>query len=110
MEIKTSEYKRCTVIKASGRVDSATAPDLDAALKQLNANGVFNIVFDMTEVTFVASRGWWVLIDVQKTCKPKGGEIVLACVDKSIQESLNLVGMDTYFKSFDDVVTAVGSF
>lgn len=110
MDIQSTEFKRCTVVKANGRIDSATAPDLDAALKQLNANGVYNIVFDMTDVTFVASRGWWVLIDVQKACKPKGGEVALACIDKSIQESLKLVGMDTYFKSFDDILSAVGSF
>jgi anti-anti-sigma factor len=58
----------------------------------------------------MASAGWWVLIDIQKSCKPKGGEIVLACVDKGIRDSLKLVGMDTYFKAFDDVLTAVGSF
>jgi anti-anti-sigma factor len=64
----------------------------------------------MTDINFMASAGWWVLIDIQKTCKPKGGEIVLASVDKGIRDSLKLVGMDSYFKIFDDVLTAVGSF
>jgi anti-anti-sigma factor len=110
MDIQSTEYKRCTVIKTSGRVDGSNAPELSTALKQLNANNVFNIVFDMSEVNFMASAGWWVLIDIQKTCKPKGGELVLAAVDQGIRDSLKLVGMDTYFKIFNDVVTAVGSF
>jgi anti-anti-sigma factor len=110
MDIQSTEYKRCTVIKASGRIDGSNAPDLGAALKQLNANGVYDIVFDMSDIKFMASAGWWVLIDVQKSSKPKGGELVLAAVDKGIRDSLKLVGMDTYFKIFDDVTSAVGSF
>lgn len=110
MDIQSTEYKRCTVIKANGRIDGSNAPDLATALKQLNANGVFNVIFDMSEISFMASAGWWVLIDVQKASKPKGGELVLAAVDKGIRESLKLVGMDTYFKIYDDVTAAVGSF
>lgn len=110
MDIQSIEYKRCTVLKTSGRVDGSNAPELSTAFKQLNTNGIYNLVFDMTDINFMASAGWWVLIDIQKTCKPKGGEIVLACVDKSIRDSLKLVGMDSYFKIFDDVLSAVGSF
>jgi anti-anti-sigma factor len=110
MDIQSTEFKRCTVIKTSGRVDGSNAPELGAALKQLNSNNIYHIVFDMTDVKFMASAGWWVLIDVQKTCKPKGGELVLAAVDKGIRDSLKLVGMDTYFKIYDDLTSAVGSF
>jgi anti-anti-sigma factor len=71
--------------------------------------GMRNIVFDMSEVNFMASAGWWVLIDVQKACKPVG-ELVLVKVDQGIKDSLHIVGMDSYFHSFDDVTSAVGSF
>jgi len=110
MDIQSTEHKRCTVIKSSGRIDGSNAPELSTALKQLNSNGVYNIVLDMSDIKFMASAGWWVLIDIQKSCKPKGGELVLAAVDKGIRDSLKLVGMDTYFKIFDDLTTAVGRF
>lgn len=110
MDIQSTEFKRCTVVKAIGRIDGSNAPDLSAALKQLNTNGVFDIVFDMSDIHFMASAGWWVLIDVQKTSKAKGGEVVLASVDQGIRDSLKLVGMDTYFKIYDDLTSAVGSF
>jgi len=109
MDILHTEHKRCTVIKTSGRIDGSNAPDLGKTLKEVMEKGVYNIVFDMTEVNFMASAGWWVLIDTQKNCKPRG-ELVLACVDKGIQDSLNLVGMGTYFKMFPDLISAVGSF
>ena len=111
MEITTSEFKRCSVLKTSGRVDGSNASELREAFRKLTETGIYNIVFDMTEVNFMASAGWWVLIDTQKTCKqPTRGELVLACVDKGIMDSLRIVGMDGYFKTFDDITSAVGSF
>jgi anti-anti-sigma factor len=109
MEIQTTELKRCTVIKTSGRIDGSNAQQLSQALKTITAKGVKNIVFDMSDVVFVASAGWWVLIDSQKTCKP-AGELVLVNIEKGIKDSLNLVGMGSYFNTFDDLTTAVGNF
>ena len=111
MNIETSDFKRCTLIKTNGRIDGSNAPELGESLKALTDSGKYKVVFDMEDVNFMASAGWWVLIDIQKTCKQFGrGELVLANVDPGIQESLNLVGMGDYFKIYDDVTTAVGSF
>lgn len=109
MDIRTTEYKRCSLFKTSGRIDGSNAQELSSAFKAVIEKGVYDLVFDMTEVTFMASAGWWVLIDIQKTCKPRG-ELVLACMDKGIEDSLKMVGMDSYFKIYEDVLTAVGSF
>jgi anti-sigma B factor antagonist len=109
MDIQTTEYKRCAIIKTSGRIDGSNAPQLGQALKALTSKGQTNIVFDMTDVSFVASAGWWVLIDTQKTCKP-GGELVLVNVEKGIRDSLNLVGMGSYFRIYDELTAAVGDF
>jgi len=40
----------------------------------------------MTDVNFLSSAGWWVLIGTQKECKKLNrGELVLACMDKTIR-------------------------
>ncbi len=109
MEIQTSQFKHCTLIKTSGRIDGSNAQQLAQALKAITSKGMNNIVFDMSEVNFVASAGWWVLIDTQKTCKPSG-ELVLVKVEKGIKDSLDLVGMGSYFRTYDDVTKAVGDF
>ena len=59
----------------------------------------------------MSSKGWWVLIETQKKCKRyKRGEIVLVDVKEEIRASLDLVGMGSYFRIYDDVTTAVGNF
>lgn len=111
MDVTTIPYKRCDVVKMSGRVDSNTAPKLAEALNALTEAGRYKIVFDMSDVNFMSSKGWWVLIDTQKTCKRyKRGELVLTNIDPSIQQSLELVGMGSYFRIFEDVTSAVGNF
>jgi len=111
MEITTTEYKRCDVVKPVGRIDSYTAPDLEEILSSLTNNGRFKIVLDIEGVDFMSSKGWWVLIETQKKCKRYNrGELVLTGVQERIRDSLNLVGMGSYFTIFDDVVSGVAHF
>lgn len=111
MEITTTEYKRCDVVKTVGRIDSYTAPDLEEVLSSMTNEGKYKIVLDMEDVDFMSSKGWWVLIETQKNCKRYNrGELVLSGIQERIRDSLNLVGMGSYFQIFDDVVSAVAHF
>ncbi len=111
MEIASNQLKRCDVVKVNGRIDSYTAPNLEEVLNAITKQGRYKIVLDLSEVDFMSSKGWWVLIETQKNCKRYNrGELVLVNVQDRIRESLNLVGMGSYFKLFDDDTTAVGSF
>jgi len=110
MDFEKKEYLRSTVLYTSGRIDSYTAPEVEEAMNQLIEKGQFNIVFDMSDVTFVSSAGWWALIRIQKEVnKLNRGELALVKMDERIQESMDLVGIRSYFKIYDDLIDAVGS-
>ena len=111
MELTTTQYKRCDLVKPMGRIDGSNAPELEKLLTQLTEEGKYKLVLDMSDVNFMSSAGWWVLIRIQKVCKRyKRGELILVNVDERIRGSLDLVGMGSYFKVFDDITAAVGSF
>lgn len=111
MEVTTNQLKRCDLVKATGRIDSATAPQLAEVLTEIHENGRFRIVFDMTDVDFISSAGLRVLISAQKTCKRwNRGEVVLAGVPQKIYDVLDLAGFVPLFKFFDTDAEAVGSF
>ena len=111
MAISTTEYKRCHLVKMDGRIDSTSGDELHKVFKSVNDNGNYKIVFDMEDIEFMSSKGWWVLIEIQKVCKRYNrGELVLANVPDKILSSLDLVGMSNYFQVFDDVVSAVAFF
>ena len=110
MDISTTPYNRCDVIKMAGRVDTYTAPKLQEAMDELINDGHFNLIFDMSEVDFLSSKGLWVLTETQKKAKKNSGKLVLAHTNDKIRGSFELVGMGGYFDIFDDITTAVGSF
>jgi anti-sigma B factor antagonist len=111
MDFDLTEYKRSTVIHTSGRIDSYTAPEVEEALNQLIEKGQYNIIFDMQDVDFISSAGWWALIRVQKEVKKMNrGELALVKLDERIQESMDLVGIRPFFNIYDDLLSAVGSF
>lgn len=111
MEVTTEQFKRCDLVKATGRIDSKTAPQLANAFESITEDNRFKIVFDMSGVEFLSSAGLRVLINVQKACKRwNRGELVLANVSQRIQETLDLAGFVPLFRFSDDVLEAVGSF
>lgn len=110
MKISTTPLKRCDLVKLSGRIDSSNADKLLEALQVINNKERYKIVLDMSEVDFMSSKGWWALIQTQKACKRYNrGELLLANVPPRINETLGLVGMNDYFRHFDDTTEAVGS-
>lgn len=111
MEISTQQHKRCDVVIVSGRVDSATAPQLEETLDSIMDAGRFKLVLEMTDVNFVSSKGLWVLIGAQKKCKRyRRGEVILVNVKDEIKSAFDLVGMGDYFTISDNLTDAVGSF
>jgi anti-anti-sigma factor len=110
MELTLSEYKRCDLVKAEGRIDSNTAPKLEEAFNSILEAGKSGIVFDMGAVEFISSRGIWILLETQKLCKRAKGKLALVDVSDEMQHSLELAGVKHFVEIYDDLLTAVGSF
>lgn len=111
MEVTTTEFKRCDLVKVVGRVDSQTAPQLAETFAAIIGAGRFRIVFDASDVSFMSSAGLRVLIDTQKTCKRwNRGEVVLASPSDQMRQTLDLAGFLPLFKIYPTAVEAVGSF
>ena len=94
MEIKsTTEGTRLT-ITVSGRVDTVTSPELAAALKLGDATCV---VIDLKDVPYMSSAGIRILLTAYKTMHGKGGELLLANVQATVREVLDITGFSDIF-------------
>ena len=67
LEVATKQFKRCDLVRATGRIDSHTAPELADALDAITGAGRFRVVFDMSDGSYVSSAGLRVMINAQKT-------------------------------------------
>ena len=89
MEIKTKSEGSTLTISVSGRVDTVTAPELEAGLKFGDAKCV---VLDIAEVPYMSSAGLRLLLVAQKTMLAKGGEFLIANVQPAVKEVLVITG------------------
>lgn len=110
MNIETRELKHVTVVKVTGRVDSATAPDLEQALTDLINSDRNQLVLDLSGVEYMSSAGLRVLVSMLKAAKKGGGDLRLAQLSPRVAEVFDLAGLTPVFGIHTDIVEAVGSF
>ena len=74
----------------SGRLDTQTAPELEAELDASLA-GVKELIFDMSSLDYVSSAGLRVILKAQKIMNTQGA-MKLTGVNESIMEVFDITG------------------
>ena len=77
-------------IALEGRLDTTTAPQLEAALKESLA-GVEHLVLDFEKLDYLSSAGLRVLLAAQKQMN-KQGDMVVRSVNETIAEIFEVTG------------------
>ena len=83
-------------ISLEGRLDTTTAPELDAEVKN-SVDGVKSLVFDFEKLDYISSAGLRVILSAQKIMN-KQGSMVVKNVSEDINEVLTITG-------FSDILT-----
>ena len=89
MEIKTQTDGNKLTIAVSGRVDTVTAPELEAGLKFGEATCV---VLDLGDVPYMSSAGLRLLLVAHRTMCGKGGDFQIANVQPSVKDVFDITG------------------
>ncbi|MFH1085162.1 MAG: STAS domain-containing protein [Chloroflexota bacterium] len=111
MAVTKTHLKRCDLIALEGRFDSATAPELEQALRAAMDAGTHRIVLDLSKVDYFGSAAIRVLVMAYKECRRwNRGDVRLASLPPRIRYVLDLAGILPLITVFDDAVMAVGSF
>jgi len=110
LNINVETLKRVDLVAVNGRIDSNSAPQFDQALKDIMSAGRYNIVLDLSGVSYMSSAGLRGIVSALRECKKKRGDVRLAAPSERVSEVLSLAGLDPLFQLFDDSTTAVGSF
>ncbi len=71
MTIEKTLNEKTLTVKVSGRLDTTTAPDLEAELKSL-LDGIEELVLDFSDLEYISSAGLRVLLSSQKTMNSQG--------------------------------------
>lgn len=86
---KSAENDKVT-IAITGRLDTNTAPQLEAELKQ-SLEGTNKLVLDFTKLEYVSSAGLRVILAAQKQMN-KQGSMVITNVKPTVMEVFEITG------------------
>ena len=77
-------------VAITGRLDTTTAPQLEAEFKQSIA-GIEKLILDFTALEYLSSAGLRVLLSAQKVMN-KQGEMMIKNVNETINEIFEITG------------------
>lgn len=92
---KSMEGTQLTLI-LTGRLDTTTAPQLEAELKR-SIGGAKSLVLDFADLEYLSSAGLRVLLAAQKVMN-KQGKMIIRNVNETISEVFEITG-------FSDILT-----
>ena len=84
------------VIALEGRLDTMTAPELEAELGK-SLDGAESLVLDFSKLEYISSAGLRVLLSAHKTMSARGG-MKITNVNEIVQEVFEVTG-------FSDILT-----
>ena len=80
------------IIAVTGRVDTTTAPELDAGLKLA---GNETLTLDLSGVPYMSSAGLRCLLTAQKTMMAGGGSMSIVGLQAAVREGLDITGFSS---------------
>ncbi|WP_210335432.1 STAS domain-containing protein [Microvirga sp.] len=89
------------LVRLSGRLDAAAAPQILARLKDAVADGKSRLAVDLSEVSFIDSTGLGTLVSGLKAARKAEGDLRLIAPSPQAQRLLRLTTLDRVFVTSD---------
>ena len=89
MQIERIDNGSNVILKLIGRIDTTTAPELEAVVESLTE--VTGLVMDCGELEYVSSAGLRVILKAQKMMNTQGS-LTLCNVNETIMEVFDITG------------------
>ncbi|MFA5042626.1 MAG: STAS domain-containing protein [Kiritimatiellia bacterium] len=109
MTISESKQGNVTILKAQGKLDAVSSPEVDKRIVSLVENGTNQIALDLADVDYVSSAGLRVFLSAAKRLKQAHGKLALANLSVQVQQIFDIAGFESIlpvFKTIDEAVAA----
>lgn len=91
MQINQERQEEKLTLKISGRLETATAPELQKVVDG-GMDGVTELRMDIKELEYVSSAGLRVLLAAAKKMKAKNGTMTICNANKGVMEVFEITG------------------
>ena len=90
MEIRKEQEGNQLTITLEGRLDTTTAPGLEAELKSIIA-GIEELIFDFEKLEYISSAGLRVILSAQKVMN-RQGSMLIRKVNENVMDVFEVTG------------------
>ncbi len=98
METEVETRSTGTWIHVKGRLDMASAPDLDRQLDELIRDGHRDLILDLGQLEYVSSAGLRSFLSAAKKLEPDGGRLVFVALQEFVLKIFEITGLNKLFR------------
>jgi len=95
MEIHIRELGNVTVADLKGDLDTNTAAQCEARLKEIIEGGTTKVLLNLEQLDFMSSAGLRVSLATAKLLQSHGGTLRVCCLNETVQEIFEMSGFIT---------------
>jgi anti-anti-sigma factor len=110
MDTKLSKRGDIVVAAVGGKLDVATAPQLEARLGEVLDDGSTKLVLDLARLEYLSSAGIRVFLVTMKKLKEAGGQVHFAALTPEVRRVFDITGSSFRVPLFATVDEAVKAF
>jgi len=92
MDLKEEQVGDVTVVQVKGRLDSTTSPLLGERLTQILSAAKARLVVDFSQLEYISSAGFRVLLQAGKSAEQSMAKLVLCGVSGKVRQLFDLGG------------------
>jgi anti-sigma B factor antagonist len=92
VDLREEQIDQVTVLEVRGRIDSSTAPVLDARLAGALAEPTRRLLVDFRQIDYISSAGFRVLLLAAKRADQTGSRFVLCGLSAKVRQLFDLGG------------------
>jgi anti-anti-sigma factor len=91
----------------SEKLDTMVAPALKSELVVLNADGVKNLIIDLSETRYCDSSGLSAILVANRLCKNANGVLIVTGLQEPVKKLIAISQLDSILKITPDLTTAI---
>ena len=101
MFISSDSQNDVIIISINGRMDGASAQELEDELSSRIRDGSVRILLDCNEMNYIGSAGMRVFLLAARRCKQAGGLLSIAALQPSCKSVVEMGGFHTIIDCYD---------
>jgi len=103
LQIETVRSPEETLVRCSGRINSATAADLQSAVRSIIPH-TKRVVLDLTDVSYMDSSGLGAIVGLYLTARRQECQLKLINLNQRVKELFRLTKLGAVFEGHEDML------